>query len=105
MKPLIPKTCGAIIYDKNCELSDRTIAKQLEYDKMAIYNVHKRLHETGSSIPKKKELATHLFSVLYTDIVRVKLSGHGHPEHCPGFASRNLSYNNLYNGHVPGYLG
>jgi transposase len=54
MKPLTPKTRGAIIYGKNCEQSGRTIAKQLGCGKTAVYNVLKRLHETGSSTPKKK---------------------------------------------------
>ncbi len=39
MKALIPKTCGAIIYDKKCGQSGRTIAKQLGCGKTAVYKV------------------------------------------------------------------
>ncbi len=53
MKALIPKTRGAIIYGKKCEQSGRTIAKQLEYGKTAVYKVFQHLHKTGSSSPKK----------------------------------------------------
>jgi len=54
MKPLTPKIHNAIIYNKNCRQSGHTIAKQLECDKMVVYNVLKYLYETGFSIPKKK---------------------------------------------------
>jgi len=54
MKPLTPKTRGAIIYGKNCGQSGRTIAKKLGCSKTAVNNVFKHFHETGSSTPKKK---------------------------------------------------
>ena len=54
MKVLIPKTCDAIIYGKKCRQSGHTIAKNLEYSKMAVYNLLKQLHQTDSSIPKKQ---------------------------------------------------
>ncbi len=54
MKPLTPKTRGAIIYGKICGQSGRTIAKQLRYSKTAVYDVLKCLRETDSSTPKKK---------------------------------------------------
>ena len=53
MKVLIPKTCDAIIYGKKCRQSGHTIAKNLEYSKMAVYNLLKQLCQTDSSIPKK----------------------------------------------------
>ena len=54
MKPLTPKTRGAIVYGKKCGQSGRTIAKQLGCGKIAVYKVLKNFHETGSSTPKKK---------------------------------------------------
>ncbi len=54
MKPLISKTYSAIIYNKNYKQSDYTIVKQLECDKMAIYNILKCLHKTDSFTSKKK---------------------------------------------------
>ena len=41
MKPLTPKTRGAIIYGKNCGQSGRTIAKKLGCNKTAVNDVFK----------------------------------------------------------------
>jgi len=53
MKALTSKTHDAIIYDKKCGQSSRTIAKQLGCSKTAVYKVLQCLHETGSSSLKK----------------------------------------------------
>ncbi|CAI2194422.1 353_t:CDS:1, partial [Funneliformis geosporum] len=54
MKALTPKTRDAIIYGKKYEQSGRTIAKNLGCSKTAVYNILKRLRQTGSSTPKKQ---------------------------------------------------
>ncbi|CAB4393965.1 unnamed protein product [Rhizophagus irregularis] len=54
MKPLTPKTHGAIVYGHNCGHSSRTIAKQLGCGKTTINDIFKRLRETHSLIPKKQ---------------------------------------------------
>ena len=54
MKTLTPKTHSAIIYDKKCRQSYRTIAKQLEYSKSTIHDIFKNFQQTGSSISKKR---------------------------------------------------
>ena len=54
MKPLTPKTCGAIIYGYKCGQSSRTIAKRLGCGKITVNDILKRLHETHSLIPKKQ---------------------------------------------------
>ncbi|CAB5376502.1 unnamed protein product [Rhizophagus irregularis] len=51
MKPLTPKTRGAIVYGHNCGHSSRTIAKQLGSFRPVIL---KRLRETHSLTPKKQ---------------------------------------------------
>ena len=54
MKPLTPKTRGAIVYGFNCGHSSRTIAKQLGCGKTTVNDILKRYHETHSLTPKKK---------------------------------------------------
>jgi transposase len=54
MKALTPKTRGAIAYGYKCGQSGYTIAKQLGCSKTAVYNILKRLRETGSLTPKKQ---------------------------------------------------
>ncbi|CAB4421978.1 unnamed protein product [Rhizophagus irregularis] len=54
MKPLTPKTRGAIVYGHNCGQSSRTIAKQLGCGKTTVNNILKRFHETHSLTPKKQ---------------------------------------------------
>jgi len=53
MKPLTPKTRGAIVYGHNCGQSSRTIAKQLGCGKSTVNDILNRLHETHSLTPKK----------------------------------------------------
>src|ERR1043165_1274905 len=62
MKPLTPKTRGAIVYGHNCGQSSRTIAKRLGCGKTTINDILKRLYETHSLIPKNK-LAVHHFLI------------------------------------------
>jgi transposase len=54
MKPLTPKTRGAIIYGHNCGQSSRTIAKQLGCGKTIVNDILKRLRKTHSLTPKKQ---------------------------------------------------
>jgi transposase len=54
MKPLTPKTRGAIVYGHNCGQSSRTIAKRLGCGKTTINDILKRLYETHSLTPKKQ---------------------------------------------------
>ncbi|CAB4376096.1 unnamed protein product [Rhizophagus irregularis] len=54
MKPLTPKTRGAIVYGHNCGHSSRTIAKQLGCGKTTVNDILKRLRETHSLTPKKQ---------------------------------------------------
>ncbi|GBC28502.2 IS630 family transposase [Rhizophagus irregularis DAOM 181602=DAOM 197198] len=54
MKPLTPKTRGAIVYGHNCGQSSRTIAKQLGCGKTTVNDILKRFHETHSLTPKKQ---------------------------------------------------
>ena len=54
MKALTPKTRGAIAYGYKCGQSGYTIAKQLGCNKTAVYNILKRLRETGSLTPRKQ---------------------------------------------------
>jgi len=54
MKPLTPKTRGAIVYGHNCGQSSRTIAKRLGCGKTTVNDILKRLHETHSLTPKKQ---------------------------------------------------
>ncbi|CAB4393667.1 unnamed protein product [Rhizophagus irregularis] len=54
MKPLTPKTCGAIVYGHNCGHSSRTIAKQLGCGKTTVNDILKHLRETHSLTPKKQ---------------------------------------------------
>ncbi|CAB5188855.1 unnamed protein product [Rhizophagus irregularis] len=54
MKPLTPKTRGAIVYGHNCEQSSCTIAKQLGCGKTTVNDILKHFHETHSLIPKKQ---------------------------------------------------
>jgi transposase len=54
MKPLTPKTRGAIVYGYNCGHSSRTIAKQLGCGKTTVNDILKRYHETHSLTPKKR---------------------------------------------------
>ena len=54
MKPLTPKTRGAIVYGYKCGHSSRTIAKQLGCGKTTINDILKRLYETHSLTPKKQ---------------------------------------------------
>lgn len=53
MKPLTPKTRGAIVYGHNCGHSSRTIAKQLKCGKSTVNDILKRLYKTNSLTPKK----------------------------------------------------
>ncbi len=50
---LIPKTHDAIIYDKKCKQSGCTIAKNLGYSKIAVYDLLKQLCQIGFFILKK----------------------------------------------------
>ncbi|CAB5367822.1 unnamed protein product [Rhizophagus irregularis] len=54
MKPLTPKTRGAIVYGHNYGQSSRTIAKQLGCEKTTVNDILKRLRETHSLTPKKQ---------------------------------------------------
>ncbi|CAB5394308.1 unnamed protein product [Rhizophagus irregularis] len=54
MKPLTPKTRGAIIYGYNCGQSSRTIAKNLGCGKTTVNDIIKRFHDTHSLTPKKQ---------------------------------------------------
>ncbi|GBC37710.2 IS630 family transposase [Rhizophagus irregularis DAOM 181602=DAOM 197198] len=54
MKPLTPKTRGAIVYGHNCGHSSRTIAKQLGCGKTTVNDILKRLRKTHSLTPKKQ---------------------------------------------------
>ncbi|CAB5375263.1 unnamed protein product [Rhizophagus irregularis] len=54
MKPLTPKTHGAIVYGHNCGHSSHTIAKQLGCGKTTVNDILKRLRETHSLTPKKQ---------------------------------------------------
>jgi transposase len=54
MKPLTPKTRGAIVYGYNSGHSSRTIAKQLGCGKTTVNDILKHLHETHSLTPKKQ---------------------------------------------------
>lgn len=54
MKPLTPKTRGAIVYGYDCGHSCRTIAKQLGCGKSTVNKIIKRFHETHSLTPKKQ---------------------------------------------------
>ena len=53
MKPLTPKTRGAIIYGHNCEQSSRTIAKRLGCGKTTVNDIINHFYETHSLTPKK----------------------------------------------------
>jgi transposase len=53
MKPLTPKTRGAIVYGYNCGQSSRTIAKRLGCGKTTVNDILDRYHETHSLTPKK----------------------------------------------------
>jgi transposase len=54
MKPLTPKTRGAIVYGYNCEQSSRTIAKQLGCGKTTVNDILKHFNKTHSLTPKKQ---------------------------------------------------
>jgi len=54
MKPLTPKTRGAIIYGYNCGHSSRTIAEQLGCGKSTVNDILKRFCETHSLTPRKQ---------------------------------------------------
>ncbi|CAB4387175.1 unnamed protein product [Rhizophagus irregularis] len=64
MKPLTPKTCGAIIYGYDCRHSCRTIAKQLRCGKSTVNKIIKCFHETHSLTPKKQSGHPPLFDLL-----------------------------------------
>ena len=53
MRPLTPKTRGAIVYSYNCGHSSCTIAKQLGCRKTTVNDILKRLREIHSLTPKK----------------------------------------------------
>jgi transposase len=54
MKPLTPKTRGAIVYGHNCGQSSRTIAKRLGCGKTTVNDILKCYNETLSLTPKKQ---------------------------------------------------
>ena len=64
MKPLTPKTRGAIIYGYKCRQSCHTIAKQLGCEKSTVNDIIKRYHETHSLTPKKQSGRSSLLDLL-----------------------------------------